>query len=187
MFFGRLFPSVFLAAAASTLATSAAAAATAFNAQTAATTYVAQQWGVTAYYDVFFDSSITGNNGTFAFLRQQANELPVLNSYAVVQFDKNGNVVHFSGKYFPLQYIEDDMPGITPQAAVTAAQNALGGTWDGVTPTYGYIAGSNQRLYFNFVLHVTTGSQVYEAYIDAVSGQLTQVINTATKAALTTF
>ncbi|KAL4244686.1 hypothetical protein ABKN59_010248 [Abortiporus biennis] len=181
MFFKYLIP---IAALVSTAVTAPVQhVARSFDVKTAAMNYVGEQWNTTPYYFVQFDSSVTGADGiTYAFLRQKGNDQPIVNSFATVVFDADGNVTDFSSKYWDIEYVEDDLPTITPAQGVAFAEKALSGTWDGADPGYAYVAGSDKHLYWTFVLNISSGDQAYEAYISTVNGNVIQVINTATKA-----
>ena len=84
--------------------------------------------------------------------------------------------------FFPA-YVEDDLPNITIQTAVSSAENAVGGKWDGADPDYAYVAKDNGRLAFAYVLHITSSSGIpYQVYINGLTGGIDEVVNAQTRA-----
>ena len=76
------------------------------------------------------------------------------------------------------------MPNIALQTAVTSAENAVGGTWNGAEPDYAYVAKDNGRLSFAYVLHITSTSTSipYMVYINGLTGDIDEVVNMQTRA-----
>ena len=81
-------------------------------------------------------------------------------------------------------YVENNTPNMSLDAAVTSAQNAVGGTWDGADPDYAYVVKDSGRLSFAYVLHVTSNSSStpYMVYINGFSGDIDEVVNQQTRA-----
>ena len=76
------------------------------------------------------------------------------------------------------------MPNIPLQTAVTSAENAVGGKWDGVDPSYAYVAKDDGRLAFAYILHITSTSSgiPYQVLINGLTGDIDEVVNMQTRA-----
>ncbi|KAJ3480733.1 hypothetical protein NLI96_g8144 [Meripilus lineatus] len=157
----------------------------AFDIKSTASTYVAKQWGVSAYDNVQFDSSFTGPQGSFAFLRQSWNGVPIVNSPASVVFDTTNTVVGYTGRYRSFTFVENNTPSLPLETAVASAEAAVTGTWDGAEPDYAYVAKDNGRLAFSYVLRVVNSASgiPYAVYINGLTGEIDEVANLETRAA----
>ncbi|CAL1709469.1 unnamed protein product [Somion occarium] len=154
----------------------------AWDVKSAALAYVGKEWNVTPLYDVYFDSAVQGANGTYAFLRQKTNDLPVDNTFATVVFDANHNVQQFKSYRVPATYVEVNMPTISIQDAANAGEAALSGlTWTSEPENYGYIARSDGHIAFAYILHLKDSQgTVYVAYVNTRDGTIESLTNTQT-------
>jgi len=189
MFFKRILTATILAgiAFAAPVPSSGNVARAAFNLQNAAMAYVGKEWNVTPQYSLWFDSGVTGTNGSYAFLRQQVNDQPLSNSFATVAFDSSGNVVQFkSSGLVNIGYVDQNFPNITPTAAATAASQAFPAlTYQGVPASFGsldsdylYVATSTGEAVWTYPLPFTDASGVsYTIFVNTLDGTIEQLRN----------
>lgn len=190
MFFKSIFAAAVLAGAAvaAPVPSNDNAARATFDIKSAAMAYVGKQWNVTPLYDLWWDSGVQGPSGGYAFLRQQVNSEPLANSFATVMFDANGNVVQFKSSKSNVEYVADNFPGITVNAAATAVTTALPGfvfqgvpaSFGGLDSDYRYIARSTGSAEWTYPLPFVDASGVpYTVYVNSADATIEQITNEA--------
>ncbi|KAG8826207.1 hypothetical protein FRC18_010116 [Serendipita sp. 400] len=136
-----------------------------------ATSFLAQELNMGA--DGFqIRATAATDMGTHVWAQRVVNGIPVANAVANVGFNTADNVVafgaNFQGSDVSIQ-AASSTPTLTKEAAITAAEQKLGGTHTSREPTLEYYTKQDGSLALTWVVQVQTpaGDHWYEAFVDA--------------------
>ncbi|TFY63997.1 hypothetical protein EVG20_g6103 [Dentipellis fragilis] len=149
----------------------------------AALAFVESKLGV-ASDAVTFKSGFAGEAAQQAFVRQQHNGVPFANAVANVAFNNDGKVVAFGSSFVKPNSIPASAPSVSQAAAISAAENALGGTFNEHPPSVEYLALSDGSVALTHVVQIEnaqTGA-FFEAFVDAHTNKLLSVTDFVAKA-----
>lgn len=83
--------------------------------------------------------------------------------------------------------VEDDLPNLTQQAAVSAVTSAFPNlTWQSEDENYAYFIRPDGHAVFTFILHFNSGETTYRANVNTLDGTIEALTNTATGASIAT-
>ncbi|CAG7847122.1 Extracellular metalloproteinase 2; AltName: Full=Elastinolytic metalloproteinase MEP2; AltName: Full=Fungalysin MEP2; Flags: Precursor [Serendipita indica DSM 11827] len=105
--------------------------------------------------------------------QQMMNGIPVANAVANVGFNKEQNVVAFGANFHATStsraQVAPAEPAIAKEAAISAAEQKLGGKHNGREPSLEYYIQSDGNMALTWVVQVQTsgGDHWYEAFVDA--------------------
>ncbi|KAJ7041644.1 Fungalysin metallopeptidase-domain-containing protein [Mycena alexandri] len=142
-----------------------------------ATAYVQAQLQVNSSA-VTFKSGYASDIVQYAYVKQQHNNIPFVNSVANVAF-KDGKVVSFGHSFSKPTSIASSTPSISIDAAVAAAEKALNGKYNNIPATLEYLVNSDNTASLVHVVQIRNKqNRVWvEAFVDAHSGQLLSTID----------
>ncbi|KAJ7271283.1 Fungalysin metallopeptidase-domain-containing protein [Mycena haematopus] len=133
---------------------------------------------------VAFKSGFAGEVSDHAFVRQTIDGIPVANAVANIAFNKEDKVVAVSSSFVPTTNVASSIPTISLADAITAAEQALDGTFNEHPPTLEFLALEDGSLHLTHVIQIQneeTNAWV-EAFIDAHTAELLSVTDFVTKA-----
>ncbi|PVG04499.1 putative extracellular elastinolytic metallo proteinase precursor [Serendipita vermifera] len=124
-------------------------------------------------------SSASTDTGGHVWAQQVVNGIPVANAVANVGFNSAENVVAFGanfqgGNSLVGGQVASPTPAITKEAAITAAENKLGGAHNDKVPSLEYYVKPDGNLALTYVVEVLTpdGNHWFEAFVDASNGNV---------------
>ncbi|KAJ7452329.1 Fungalysin metallopeptidase-domain-containing protein [Mycena latifolia] len=133
---------------------------------------------------VEFRSGFASEVSDHAFLRQMINGIPVANAVANIAFNKDNKVVAIGSSFIKPSSVAPSIPTIPLEDAISAAEAALEGTFNGHAATLEFLAREDGSLVLTRVMQIQneeTGVWV-EAFVDAHSGELLSITDFVTKA-----
>ncbi|KAG5653645.1 hypothetical protein H0H81_011747 [Sphagnurus paluster] len=125
---------------------------------------------------VSFKSGYSTKLNRVAYVKQVHNGVPFANAVANIAW-KGNKVVSFGSSFVKTEKIADSTPTIPVEAAITAAEAALEGKYNGHPPTLEYVARPDGSVALTHVVQIQsdqTGAW-YEAFVDAHSGDVLSV------------
>ncbi|KAJ7252047.1 Fungalysin metallopeptidase-domain-containing protein [Mycena rebaudengoi] len=146
--------------------------------------FVQSRAGLQAGPTVAYRSGFEGEAADHAYLRQTVNGIPVANAVANVAFNKDDKVVAFGSSFVTSSNIASPTPSVSLEDATSAAEDALGGTFNEHPPTLEYLATEDGSLLLTHVMQIQneeTGAW-FEAFVDAHTGELVSVTDFVSKA-----
>ncbi|KAF7372721.1 Extracellular metalloproteinase mep [Mycena sanguinolenta] len=133
---------------------------------------------------VVFKSGFAGEVADHAFLRQLIDGIPVGNAVANVAFNKDDKVVAVGSSFVPTTNVASSVPAVSLVDAITAAEQALDGTFNGHPPTLEFLALEDGSLRLTHVMQIQNEETNLwvEAFVDAHTAELLSVTDFVTKA-----
>ncbi|KAJ7176987.1 Fungalysin metallopeptidase-domain-containing protein [Mycena filopes] len=127
---------------------------------------------------VAFKSGYASDTAQYAYVKQQHNNIPFANSVANVAF-KDGKVVSFGHSFSKPSSIASSTPSISVDAAVTAAEKAVSGTYNKIPTTLEYLVNADNTASLVHVVQIRNRqNKVWvEAFVDAHSGKFLSSID----------
>ncbi|KAH7100032.1 Fungalysin metallopeptidase-domain-containing protein [Auriculariales sp. MPI-PUGE-AT-0066] len=125
-------------------------------------------------------SSYQGPHSSLVWVRQTVGGIPVANTMANVAMNSKGDVVSYGSSLVPVKKSKVSKAGfvktskLTGNAAIHHAYNVVGGKVDSKRPpTLAYLADENGDLKLTHCVRMhLPNNHVYDAYVDAVSGDV---------------
>ncbi|KAJ7153210.1 Fungalysin metallopeptidase-domain-containing protein [Mycena filopes] len=150
--------------------------------QEAALAYVQSELGIQAEHTAYH-SGYAGEIVSHAYIKQAHNGIFFANAVANVAI-KDGKVVAMGHSFVQPTQIAPSTPSVPFEAAVTTAENALGGTYNGHPATMKYFAMDNNSaaLVHAFQVQNQDAGSWYEAYVNAHSNELVSVVDFVSQA-----
>ncbi|KAJ7655472.1 Fungalysin metallopeptidase-domain-containing protein [Mycena rosella] len=148
-----------------------------------ASAYIEAQLNVNAS-SVKFKSGYSGDVAQYAYIKQQHNNISFANAVANVAL-KNGKVVSFGHSFVKPSTIASSTPAISIESAITAAEQALDGTYNKIPTALEYLVQADNSLALVYVIQVQNKEKKtwYESFVDAHSGKFVSSINLVANAA----
>ncbi|KAF8593454.1 hypothetical protein BDV93DRAFT_461173 [Ceratobasidium sp. AG-I] len=112
------------------------------------------------------------------YFRQQLNGIPVANAVANVAL-KNGKIVSYGANFVKPKSVASASPTLTIDQAVIKAEAAIGGKYNSWPISLEYFAKDSDHVILTHVVQIQnekTG-EWYEAYVDANSGEVANVVS----------
>ncbi|KAJ7918151.1 Fungalysin metallopeptidase-domain-containing protein [Mycena leptocephala] len=133
---------------------------------------------------VKFKSGYSSDIAQYAYVKQQHNNIPFANAVANVAF-KDGKVVSFGHSFVKPSSFASSAPTISVDAAISAAEKALGGTHNKIPTTVEYLVNADNTASLVHVVQVQNQGKAtwYEAFVDAHSGKFVSSIDLVANAA----
>ncbi|PPQ72749.1 hypothetical protein CVT26_003029 [Gymnopilus dilepis] len=143
-------------------------------------------------HHAFLTQTHVGLASSFA-IRQRPNSfltphpqdgIPFANAVANVAFNKNEKVVAFGSSFVKPKSIASSTPSVSISDAITIAEKALGGTFNGHSPTLEFFAKPDGTAVLTHVIQIEkdqTGAW-FEAFVDAHAGTLVSITDFVSKA-----
>ncbi|KAJ7153206.1 Fungalysin metallopeptidase-domain-containing protein [Mycena filopes] len=125
-----------------------------------------------------YHSGYAGEIVSHAYLKQAHNGIFFANAVANIAM-KDGKVVAMGHSFVQPSQIAPSTPSVPFEAAVTTAENALGGTYNGHPASMKYFAmdDNSAALVHAFQVQNQEAGTWYEAYINAHSNELVSVVD----------
>ncbi|KAI0302901.1 Fungalysin metallopeptidase-domain-containing protein [Multifurca ochricompacta] len=154
-----------------------------FDIKTASVSFLASKLGI-SQDGVKFRTSAEAQTAQHAFLQQQINGVPVANAVANVAFNSNGKVVSFSSSFVKTSNNADKIPTVSLADAISTAEQALGGTYNGHPATLEFLVQPDDSAALTHVIQIQNEKEGkwFEAFVDAHSNKLLSVTDFVTKA-----
>ncbi|KAI0291811.1 Fungalysin metallopeptidase-domain-containing protein [Multifurca ochricompacta] len=154
-----------------------------FDIKTASVSFLASKLGI-SQDGVKFRTSAEAQTAQHAFLQQQINGVPVANAVANVAFNSNGKVVSFSSSFVKTSNNADKNPTVSLADAISTAEQALGGTYNGHPATLEFLVQPDDSAALTHVIQIQNEKEGkwFEAFVDAHSNKLLSVTDFVTKA-----
>ncbi|KAK6980981.1 extracellular metallo proteinase mep [Favolaschia claudopus] len=139
---------------------------------------------------VAFRSGFSGEVSDHAFVRQTINGIPIANAVANVAFNKDDKVQDLFVAFY-VSNAPSTTPTVPLSTAISAAESAVGGTFNDHPPTLEFLALEDGSLRLTHVMQIQNqpdeetgeGENVWvEAFVDAHSGEVLSVVDFVTKA-----
>ncbi|KAJ7448096.1 hypothetical protein FB451DRAFT_1054019 [Mycena latifolia] len=127
---------------------------------------------------VEFRSGFASEVSDHAFLWQMINGIPVANAVANIAFNKDNKVVAIGSSFIKPSSVAPSTPTIPLEDAISTAEAALEGTFNGHAATLEFLAREDGSLVLTRVMQIQneeTGVWV-EAFVDAHSGELLSIL-----------
>ncbi|QRV93479.1 extracellular metalloproteinase MEP [Ceratobasidium sp. AG-Ba] len=121
-------------------------------------------------------SGHTSDIASHEYFSQVFNGIPVANAVANVAL-VNGAVVSFGSSFVKPTNIASAQPAMSPSEAISAAQLALGGEYNGWPTSLEYFAKDDGSLVLTHVVQIENiqTADWYEAFVDASTGEIVNV------------
>lgn len=150
--------------------------------EAAALTFVESQLNVNSS-SVDFKSGYSADSNGYAYIRQKHDNIPFANAVANIAY-KDNKVVAFGHSFVNISKIASSTPRITVASAITTAQTALKGTYNGFPTTIEYLVQEDGSVALTYVIQVRDKKAGIwaEAFVDAHSGQFLSSTNFVTYA-----
>ncbi|TBU26936.1 Fungalysin metallopeptidase-domain-containing protein [Dichomitus squalens] len=147
-----------------------------FNLKDAAVSFVQSRLGVDAG-TIAHRTSYANDVAQHAYLQQQINNIPIANAIANIAFNKANKVVSFGSSFVKPSIVPSTTPSISADDAIAKAEKALSGTYNNHTTSLQFVAQKDGSLALAHVIQIQNNAkaQLYEAFIDAHSGELVQL------------
>ncbi|KAJ7469053.1 Fungalysin metallopeptidase-domain-containing protein [Mycena latifolia] len=131
-----------------------------------------------------FHSGYAADVVTHAYAKQTHEGISFVNAVANVAFNKDDKVVAFGSSFVKPTSIAASTPSVSFEDAVTTAEDALGGTYNGHPPEVQYFAkdDGSVALVHGFQVQNEEAGLWYEAFVDAHSNELVSVVDFVAKA-----
>ncbi|KAF8608678.1 hypothetical protein BDV93DRAFT_518742 [Ceratobasidium sp. AG-I] len=123
----------------------------------------------------------SGSNSDVAehqYFRQQVNGIPIANAVANVAL-KNDKVVSYGASFVKPKTVAPATPTLTKDQAVAKAEAATGGKYNSWPTTLEYFAKDSDHVVLTHVVQIQNAQtdEWYEAFIDASSGEVVNVVS----------
>ncbi|KDN49853.1 hypothetical protein RSAG8_01918, partial [Rhizoctonia solani AG-8 WAC10335] len=117
------------------------------------------------------------------YFRQRLNGIPVANAVANVAL-KNSKVVSYGASFVKPKSIASTIPKLTKEEAIAKAEAATDAKYNGWPTTLEYLAKDSDHVVLAHVVQVQNNEtgEWYEAYVDASSGEVVNMITFVHKA-----
>ncbi|KAG8765974.1 hypothetical protein FRC12_007169 [Ceratobasidium sp. 428] len=112
------------------------------------------------------------------YFAQYINGIPVANGVANVAL-KDGKVVSYGASFVNPKSVAPATPKLTKEEAIQKAEVAIGGKYNNWTTTLEYFAKDSDNVALTHVVQVQNdrSGEWYEAYVDASSGEVMNVVS----------
>ncbi|KAJ6552830.1 metalloprotease [Mycena capillaripes] len=129
---------------------------------------------------VKFKSGYSSDVAQYAYIKQQHVRVPFTASSA-----QNGKAVSFGHSFAKPSSFASSTPGVSVDAAISAAEKALGGKHNNIPTTLEYLVNVDNTASLIHVVQVQNQAQStwYEAFVDAHSGKFISAIDLVANAA----
>ncbi|KAI0266683.1 Fungalysin metallopeptidase-domain-containing protein [Gloeopeniophorella convolvens] len=154
-----------------------------FDIKDASVSFLTSKLGVSKD-SVNFRISAEAQASRHAFLRQQIRGVPFANAAANVAFNEAGKVVSFSSSFTNPTKAASSDPTVSLDDAITTAERALGGSFNGHPATLEFLAQPDGSAALTHVVQIqneTTGAW-FEAFVDAHTNELLSVTDFVARA-----
>ncbi|KAJ7696956.1 Fungalysin metallopeptidase-domain-containing protein [Mycena rosella] len=147
-----------------------------------ATAFVETELKVNAS-SVKFKSGYSGDVAQYAYVKQQHNNISFANAVANIAF-KDGKVVSFGNSFVNTSTIAPSTPTIAIETAISAAEQALDGTYNNIPTALEYLVQPDNSVSLIYVIQVQNQEKKtwYEAFVDAHSGKFVSSIDLVSNA-----
>ncbi|KAF8608948.1 hypothetical protein BDV93DRAFT_583571, partial [Ceratobasidium sp. AG-I] len=147
------------------------------NSTEAAKAFLETKLGVSA--DAISHKSGSNSDVTeHEYFRQQINSIPVANAVANVAL-KNNKVVSYGASFVKPKSVASPTPALTKDQAVVKAEALTGGKYNNWPTTLEYFAKDSDHVVLTHVVQVQNeqSDEWYEAFVDASSGEVVNVVS----------
>ncbi|QRV79322.1 extracellular metalloproteinase MEP [Ceratobasidium sp. AG-Ba] len=112
------------------------------------------------------------------YFRQKINNLPIANAVANVAL-KGEKVVSFGASFVKPKSVAPVTPKLTKEAAIAKAEAAIGGKYNNWPTSLEYFAKDSDHVVLTHVVQVQNDvtQEWYEAFVDATSGEIVNVVS----------
>ncbi|CAE6431427.1 unnamed protein product [Rhizoctonia solani] len=112
------------------------------------------------------------------YFRQQLNGIPIANAVANVAL-KNNKVVSYGASFVKPKSVASATPTLTKEQAISKAEEATGGKYNKWPTTLEYFAKDSDHVVLAHVVQVQNdqSDEWYEAFVDASTGEVVNVIS----------
>ncbi|CAE6339071.1 unnamed protein product [Rhizoctonia solani] len=112
------------------------------------------------------------------YFKQRINNIPVANAVANVAL-KGEKVVSFGASFVKPKSVAATTPSLTKEAAIAKAEAALGGKYNNWPTALEYFAKDSDHVVLTHVVQVQNAEtqEWYEAFVDATSGEIINVVS----------
>ncbi|CAE6472559.1 unnamed protein product [Rhizoctonia solani] len=123
-------------------------------------------------------SGHSSNNVANEYFRQSINNITIANAVANVAL-KDNKVVSFGASFVKPKSIAAATPRLTKEQAIIRAETAIGGKYNNLPTSLEYFAKDSDHVVLTHVVQVRNNEtdEWYEAFVDADSGELVNVIS----------
>lgn len=143
-----------------------------------------------------YRSGHSSDGVTYAYLAQHHNDIELANAAASVAFAEDGRVLAFGSSFVELgmllphfehllctdkhvERVAGSVPSVPLDQAITAAELALDGQFNGHPPSLKYVVQADHSAVLAHVIQIQNDDvgSWYDAFVDAHSGTLVSVVN----------
>ncbi|KIJ49238.1 hypothetical protein M422DRAFT_777721 [Sphaerobolus stellatus SS14] len=142
----------------------------------AAAAFVKSRLGITDS-DLATKSGFDGEVSKHAFFSQVFKGIPVANAVANVALNLQNKVVSFGNNFVKPKSIPSTTPSISVQSAISIAEKNLLATHNDHPPSIEFFAKEDGTLALTHVIQVQNNDHWFEAFVDAHSGQIVNIID----------
>ncbi|KIJ54535.1 hypothetical protein M422DRAFT_240602 [Sphaerobolus stellatus SS14] len=142
----------------------------------AAAAFVAQQLGISADA-ISARSSFDGEAAKHAFFNQKINGIPIANAVANVAINHNNKVVTFGSNFVKPTKVSSSTPSISVASAISIAEEKLLATHNDHPASLEFFAKDDGSVVLTHVVQVLNNDHWFEAFVDAHSGEIVNVID----------
>ncbi|KAG8988534.1 hypothetical protein FRB90_002689 [Tulasnella sp. 427] len=129
-----------------------------------------------------YKTGFTGEGATHVYIKQSINGIEVANSVANVAL-KNNKVVAYGANFMKPKYTGPRKAKITSTQAISFAESHLDGKWNDWPTKTEYVIKDDDNAVLTHVVQIQNKDHWYEAFIDAQTGDLVNVIDFVADAA----
>ncbi|KAG8905775.1 hypothetical protein FRB99_008254 [Tulasnella sp. 403] len=147
----------------------------------AAIDYLSGKLGV-AKDQLEYKSGFKSDTATHVYVSQKLNGVAVANSVANVVFGKNGKIVAYGSSLQKPKQVSADSPKLKETDAIAAAEKHLGGKYNNWPVKKEYIFQDTDHATLAYVVQVQNDKSWFEAFVDANTGKVVNVINFVSEA-----
>ncbi|KAG8902106.1 hypothetical protein FRB99_004833 [Tulasnella sp. 403] len=126
--------------------------------------------------DAKVKSGFTGEAATHVYVKQTLNGIEVANGVASVAL-KDNKVVAYGSNMVKPKSVASTKPKITEAQAISAAESNLGAKYNNWPTKLEYVLQENGQAVLTYVVQVQNQDHWYEAFVDAATGKVVNVID----------
>ncbi|KAG8954784.1 hypothetical protein FRC03_011376 [Tulasnella sp. 419] len=126
-----------------------------------------------------------GETASHVYLSQIINGIEVANGVANVSFNKNRRIVAYGSNFVKPKEVASATPSLAVEKAIALAEERLGGKYNQHPTRLEYVLKDDGHAVLTHVIQVVyeNGEHWYEAFVDANSGDMVNVVDFVAEAA----
>ncbi|KAG8906517.1 hypothetical protein FRB99_006737 [Tulasnella sp. 403] len=129
-----------------------------------------------------YKTGFTGESATHVYVKQTLNGIEVANGVANVAI-KNNKVVAYGANFIKPKHIASSTPKLTSAQAIAAAESHLGAKYNDWPTKQEYVLTDTDTAVLTYVVQVQNADHWFEAFVDAQTGDIVNVVDFVADAA----